>query len=108
MLTSAAWWRRRLQGMTPEQADKFVKAVGAALVRALRPYVDAMVRFSQAYRNACWAAYRRAGMPHGETDDGLLRWMREENAKANARMARQFDAMRRSGNVLIRKPFGAA
>lgn len=54
-----------------------MRRAASAFSRAIEAQMEAIVRVGRAMHTAVWAAYRAAGMPFGESEDGLLQWMRE-------------------------------
>ncbi len=69
---------------------------------SLRPAVAAIHRATRCIHASMWRAYRASGCPHGETEEGLLRWVREhaerEHVRAQAEretsMAETFELLR--------------
>lgn len=47
------------------------------MLEYLVPKIQEAIPAMQALYDAYWQSYREAGMPYGETDEGLLRWARE-------------------------------
>lgn len=47
--------------------------VAGAYMQRVGPIVG---EFARKVHSAMWTAYRRAGMPYGETEEGLMRWAR--------------------------------
>jgi hypothetical protein len=61
---------------TQETAD-VVDAAAAGLRAFLRDIVDALAEFADRWRACTWRIYRSAGMPYGESEEGLSRWWKE-------------------------------
>lgn len=65
-----------------------VQGLAAAIAGVLGPAIQQTLERNapvfQAIHASMWDAYRDAGMPHGETEDGMLRWFREESEAAAA------------------------
>lgn len=51
--------------------------LGDAMVKALTPVMESIRDVCKVLHTTCWNNYRNAGMPYGETEEGMLRWMRE-------------------------------
>lgn len=49
------------------------------IIETLTPIVKELVPAMQAIYDAFWQAYRDAGRPYGETNEGLMRWVKEVN-----------------------------
>jgi hypothetical protein len=59
---------------------KFAEVVNlfcGKLVKALKPLLRAVNKLCELVWDGSWQAYRDAGMPYGESDNGLLKWWRE-------------------------------
>jgi hypothetical protein len=65
-----------LQQQMDALSDRIAAAgeVAAAVMRRIGEQLRAASRTMYA---VAWASYREAGMPYGESTDGLLRWARE-------------------------------
>lgn len=78
---------------TPAQVGR-LQTVFAEFGRAMSQQSDAIVKWGVAVHRAAWQAYRAAGMPYGETEDGLLRFARERRHAQELRdEADQIEAM---------------
>ena len=60
-----------------EQMRGAIIEFGQALVESVGLMIEAMTPAVNAIWEACREAYRAAGMPYGESDDGMMRWLRE-------------------------------
>lgn len=75
--------------ITPEQAAHFAKTM-AEFGRAIRvQLVEPALKVGRALHTAAWGSYRSAGMPYGDTEDGMMRWLRERSAAARAEADRE-------------------
>lgn len=61
-----------------------IPEVYATIVPAWSAFVQGMIQalseavsIAQSVCDACWQAYRDAGMPYGESQEGLQRWMHD-------------------------------
>ena len=54
-----------------------MRLVGEAIAEAIKPSLEAIVEVSKKLHEAMWKEYREAGMPFGETDEGMLMWLGE-------------------------------
>lgn len=80
--------------ITPEQAQRLTAAI-AEFGRAVREQIiEPTLRIGRAMHVAAWDGYRTAGMPYGETDDGMMRWFEEQAAAGRADREREYAAMR--------------
>lgn len=52
---------------------------------SLRPFIAGMHQAARCVHASMWRAYRAVGCPHGETEEGLLRWMREHAEREHVR-----------------------
>jgi hypothetical protein len=53
-----------------------MRLVGEAIAEAIKPALEAIVEVSKKLHESMWKEYREAGMPFGETDEGMLKWLR--------------------------------
>ena len=80
--------------ITPEQARRLNAAI-AEFGRAVREQIiEPALRIGRAMRLTVWDGYRAAGMPYGETEDGMMRWFEEQGAVARAKREREYEAER--------------
>lgn len=56
-----------------ESLERVTRSLGAAAQKMGR----AVGEFARKMHAAMWAAYREAGMPYGETEEGLMQWAKE-------------------------------
>ncbi len=68
-----------------QQATESVREGLLGIGRALQPAVERFGKAAHILYDAMWNAYRQAGAPYGETEEGLQRWIQEEGEKARAR-----------------------
>ena len=54
---------------------------GDAIVEVLTPFVGKVREFGIALFDACWTAYREAGMPYGETEADMMRWIAHQSSE---------------------------
>ena len=50
---------------------------GEALTTTLTPTLEAFAESARQFYAICWRIYRAAGMPYGESDEGMIRWLKE-------------------------------
>lgn len=96
------------QPPTPQQMERIregMLAMGAAMARAMKPAIAAAAEFGRKFHAAMWTAYRADGMPYGETEEGLMRWVEEQGQKNRARAEAEHEAMR---GIPLRRPDGTA
>lgn len=60
-----------------EQTRDAILTFGRAVSSQLAPLLQQIGIATQMIYEAFWQSYREAGMPYGETEEGLLRWMKE-------------------------------
>lgn len=88
---------------TPLTAQRDLEAAVLRMSRQLavsmRPIIRSMKRAVHTMHAAVWRSYRLAGMPHGETEDGLLRWVSE---RQEAQAAREREASIRATCAQLR------
>lgn len=56
---------------------------GETLVHTLQPVWNSIQPAIEAVNNATWSAYRQAGSPYGEIDEGLMRWIDDLGNRRN-------------------------
>jgi hypothetical protein len=61
--------------------NEFGVRIGEALSRDLTRFA----RAAQPLVDAVWSAYRRAGAPYGDEEEGMLRWVSERRQMADLR-----------------------
>ena len=73
--------------MTEEQAQRIVEWA-ERFVAIWQEWWDrakpALIRSAQGIRATLWQAYTEAGQPYGPTEDGMWRWFRELNERAQS------------------------
>ena len=88
--------------MQPHYFDVFriaqaFQQAAMAFQEALAPAMQHMLTFLQQLHAAGWQAYRNAGMPYGETEAGMQRWLEEDmqarRLAADAERIREHHAM---------------
>jgi hypothetical protein len=67
------------------QVEQVALALANTLGPVLRETVQQLVPVVEGLHASFGRAYRGAGMPYGETDDGMQRWLSEMSAAAAAR-----------------------
>ena len=50
------------------------------VARLVNQTVKAVLPILESIRDALWETYRQAGMPYGDSQEGLLRWMEDMGA----------------------------
>lgn len=60
-----------------EQTKEALITVGTLAVEAIANTIKQIYPALEIIYEGIWMEYRTAGMPYGETDDGLLRWVKE-------------------------------
>jgi hypothetical protein len=60
-----------------KRLSEYITAMGEIISEKFVPIFEQVGAVLQATYDVFWQAYRDAGMPYGETDDGLLRWVKE-------------------------------
>lgn len=56
-------------------AESAAKALSDTLIPAIQKAQPGINRLAKVVEAAAWAAYGRAGMPYGESQEGLIRWL---------------------------------
>jgi hypothetical protein len=60
-----------------EEVVKSITNMGEVISKTLTPLFQELIVAVQIAYDAFWQAYKDASMPYGETDEGLLRWVKE-------------------------------
>lgn len=85
------------------QLAEACRRVNERLAEAMRPAIKAMAELGRKMHAAIRKDYERAGMPYGDSDDGMMRWFEERSARAR----QQYDAERAAERqAILRDPLG--
>lgn len=76
--------------MDAEQLNRIAKAMQAANEQLLKMAEHAM-KAAYALYEAVRAEYRAQGAPHGDTDEGMMRWLDELSAVTAARNQAEYE-----------------
>lgn len=68
---------------------------GDAVVEVLTPFMAKVYEFGTVLLEAHRNAYREAGMPYGDTDGGMMRWIDEQGQRHAAQVNADYEARQR-------------
>lgn len=86
-----------------EQVREAILALGEVLVEGLGRAFEAIGPVVERFMEVCWDGYREAGMPYGESEEGMMRWLRERAEIARLRMEAERLEKYQSGMAAFRR-----
>ena len=87
------------------QLGEACQQAGEVIAAALQPLMEAISELAVKFMEWVRGVYREAGMPYGDTDDGMLRWLRE--VCEAARLKREAIRIRERHEMLVEMRSGA-